>query len=400
MTMLTHNNQEMISFLQKYLTINTSQPHPDYATVCDLFKAQAESDGFLCTIITLESKKPTIVITYEGTDTRLPSLLLNHHMDVVPALNTEQWIVPPFDGLIHNDLIIGRGAQDAKGLGVVHYFALKALKKAGISLQRTVHITIVPDEEIGGFTGTKQFIETDFFKTMNAQFIIDESVPSGNDETLTIKVSERKPLQIKITTTGSLAHGSKLNCFNAIHELIALLSEFTALHHAQQKESAHTADGLLISTNITSLTAGVHNDTTTTLNIVPEIASATLDIRIPPAIEVNSIINDINNIVKRYPNSVYTVLATVPDQQYQASYHTPLYNALAESIQQFGLNAEPLFFEATSDLRYYKNKGLDGVGFSPFTTHDNIHGTNESVPIKNLIQARDIMTHFLKNFCG
>jgi aminoacylase len=393
-------NEEMISFLQHYLRIDTSQPEPDYAAVCELFKAQAERDGLKCTIITLPSKKPVIVITHEGTNPNLPSLLLNHHMDVVPALNKEQWITPPFGGLIHDGNIIGRGAQDTKGLGVAHYFALKTLQDTAIPLQKTVHITIVPDEEIGGFTGTKQFIETDFFTTLNAQFVIDESIPSGDPTTIFIKVSERKPLQIKITTTGSLAHGSKLNCFNAIHELVNILHEFTTLHSLQQKERATTADGLLLSTNITSLVAGVHNNNTTTLNIVPETASATIDIRIPPTMAIDDIINRINDIFKHYPQSTYTILASVPDQGIENDYQTPLYHAVAKSIQQCGLSAQPLFFEATTDLRYYKSIGLDGVGLSPFTTHDTIHGTNELIPILDLIQAKDIMVNFLKNFCG
>ncbi len=295
MTTLTKENKELVSFLQQYIRIDTTQPNPDYQKVCDLFKTYAQRDGFDCSIIILPSGKPVIIITHSGTNIALPSLLLNHHMDVVPALNTEQWIAPPFEGAVLNDMIIGRGSQDIKGLGAVHYFALKAIKDAGIKLEQTVHLTVVPDEEIGGFTGTQQFMGTDFFKKMNVKYVLDEGIPSGNEKKLLIKVSERKPLQIKITTTGSLAHGSKLNCFNAIHELISILHAFTILHNNQQEKSSSTADGLLLSTNITSLTAGVHNDNTTTLNIVPETASATLDIRIPQTIAVNDIIKIIDD---------------------------------------------------------------------------------------------------------
>ena len=399
MTTLTKENKELVSFLQQYIRTDTTQPNPDYQKVCDLFKTYAQRDGFDCSIIILPSGKPVIIITHSGTNIALPSLLLNHHMDVVPALNTEQWIAPPFEGAVLNDMIIGRGSQDIKGLGAVHYFALKAIKDAGIKLEQTVHLTVVPDEEIGGFTGTQQFMGTDFFKKMNVKYVLDEGIPSGNEKKLLIKVSERKPLQIKITTTGSLAHGSKLNCFNAIHELISILHAFTILHNNQQEKSSSTADGLLLSTNITSLTAGVHNDNTTTLNIVPETASATLDIRIPQTIAVNDIIKIIDDILKLHPNSTYTILAMVPDYNIDPVYQTSLYNSLEKSIRHFGLEPEPLFFEATTDLRYYKKIGIDGVGFTPFTTQDNIHGTNESVPIQDIILAQNIMINFLKIFC-
>ena len=36
------------------------------------------------------------------------------HMDVVPALEIENWIEDPFSGLVENDFIWGRGALDNK----------------------------------------------------------------------------------------------------------------------------------------------------------------------------------------------------------------------------------------------------------------------------------------------
>lgn len=397
--MIEESNQEMISFLQKYLTINTTQPSPDYKSVCAFFKAQAEHDNFLYQCIMLPSGNPVIIITYPGTEPTLPSLMLNHHMDVVPALNSHQWITPPFDGTITDNLIVGRGVQDMKGVGVAHYFALKHLKDAGIQPQRTIHIVAVPDEEIGGFTGTQQFIETDAFKNMRAQFILDEGIPSGDSNTIAIKVSERKPIQIEITTTGSLAHGSKLNCFNAIHELTAILNKITMMHHAQQEKSSTIADGLLFSMNITSVTAGVINNNKTALNMVPETASATIDIRVPPTMSMHSVITTIETLLNEHKNSSYTIHATVPDHIDNSDYHTPLYNALTETIKEYNLQPEPLFFEGSTDLRYYTALGLNGVGLTPFTTSNAIHETNESLPIADLIQGKNIILHFLKKFC-
>jgi N-acyl-L-amino-acid amidohydrolase len=443
----------MIPFLQKYLTINTSQPNPDYTAVCALFRAQAESDGFLYNEILLPSGKPVIVITYQGTEPSLPSLILNHHMDVVPALNSEKWTLPPFAGAIDNEIIIGRGVQDMKGVGVAHYCALQELRNAGVQFARTVHIVAVPDEEIGGFTGTKQFIETDFFKAMNCGFVIDEGIPSGDTTTLALKVTERKPLQIQITVTGSLAHGSQLNCFNAIHELVTILNKVTTHHQAQQQKSITQADGLLLSMNITSLTAGMHSDNKICLNMVPDYASATVDIRVPPTMLMHEAVTMIEDILQHHTNSSYTVHAIVseqndssrarPEQFYphlqfltmgspvwsetktgakgfsssalilqqvqderkktdkirEEFYKTFLYNSIENAIKQYGLQSQPLFFEGSSDLRYYKALNIDGVGFTPFTVANAIHCTNESLPIADLIQGKNIMVHFLKNFC-
>lgn len=394
------SKQEIVTFLQNYLQINTSHPHPDYTSVCAFFKKHAIADNFLYQEITLESGHPTIIITHKGLNPLLPSLILNHHMDVVPALNTEKWISNPFAGEIHDNVIIGRGSQDAKSTGVAHYFALKHIKDDGVHLDRTVHLVIVPDEEIGGFSGTKQFIETDYFKQLHAGFIIDEGIPSGNDTILKIKVSERKPLQITITTTGSLAHGSKLNSFNAIHELISILNNIKEHHSIQQKACVKSPAGLLISMNITSLNAGFYDNDHISFNVIPDVASATVDIRIPPTMKTSDAQAFIENIITTHTNSNYTIHAAVFDESTKDKNDSLLYDALAETIKNNNMTPEPLFFEGATDLRFYKAQGLDGVGFTPFTGNENIHGTNESLAIDDLIQGTNIMKQFLKRFCS
>lgn len=396
---MKHTDAFLIHFLQRYLQINTSHPYPDYASVCNFFKNQAKKDNLECTIITVSNNKPVIIITMPGTDPHMPGLILNHHMDVVPALNYEEWIMPPFEGAIYENKIIGRGIQDCKGLGAIQYCALKELKRKNIPFKRNTYLCIVPDEEIGGFSGTKEFIKTDFFNSMNAQFILDEGVPSGKKDILAIKISERKPLQVQLTTKGFLAHGSKLHCFNAIHELISLLQKFINLHEVEQRKSSSIADGLLISSNITSLLAGVYQQNKTSVNIVPDYATATIDIRVPPTIATDVMLNNIETIVKGFPHSSYTILAGVFDDAQLISEETVLYKALTTNIQECGLSSEPHFFEASSDLRFYKELGFDGLGFSPFTCQDNMHGTNESLPIPDLLQGQRIMTHFLQTFC-
>jgi acetylornithine deacetylase/succinyl-diaminopimelate desuccinylase-like protein len=72
---------------------------------------------------------------------------------------------------------------------------------------------------------------------------------------------------------------------------------------------------------------------------------------------------------------------------------------LRSSIEKFGLLVQPHFFEASSDLRFYQARGIQGVGLTPFTIQDNIHGTNESVPIEQLVRGQKITLQFLKDFC-
>ena len=393
-------NEELVIFLQDYLRINTTHPYPEYEKAINFLKKHAQHDGFLYQEVTLPSKNKVLIITFKGKNPDLPALALNHHMDVVPA-SPEGWIKPPFAGEIYEGSIIGRGTQDMKGIAAVHYFALKELKKSGFMPDRTVHIFAVPDEEIGGFKGTREFVQTAEFKALNIGFIIDEGHSSGQENIFDIKVSERKPIQVQVTSTGEQAHGSHLECKNSIHELVQFLNQVFLIHSAQQKQVGTLQPGQLLSCNITSLTAGIKKENGhIALNMVPEIAQATIDIRVPPTMKKRDVLNLFEKTIQQYRNTTYTILAQADEEPELKDYKTSLYIALSNVLQKFNITAKPHYFEASSDLRFYQVRNIDGIGFSPFTVQDNIHGINESVPVDQLIRAKDIMAQFVADFCS
>lgn len=52
--------------------------------------------------------------------------------------------------------------------------AIKNLQRDKKRLSRTIHVTFVPDEEIGGEDGMKAFVETEEFKNLKVGFVWDE----------------------------------------------------------------------------------------------------------------------------------------------------------------------------------------------------------------------------------
>ncbi|MEC2039497.1 peptidase [Bacillus altitudinis] len=78
------------------------------------------------------------------------SILLNGHVDVVPAGDANQWTYPPYSGHIINGRLYGRGATDMKGGNVSLLFALEALHALQIPLKGDVVFHSVVEEESGG----------------------------------------------------------------------------------------------------------------------------------------------------------------------------------------------------------------------------------------------------------
>lgn len=167
-----------------------SFPFPSGQCV-DFLRRQAAHSSLPVTVHYPELKtQPIVVITWTGTQPELPSIILNSHMDVVPVFE-EYWTHPPFAAEIDSDgRIFARGAQDMKCVGMQYLAAIRSLRRDGIRLKRTIHVTFVPDEERGGYLGMEKFVATQVFKDLNIGFALDEGIASP-DDTFPVFYAER-----------------------------------------------------------------------------------------------------------------------------------------------------------------------------------------------------------------
>ena len=70
------------------------------------------------------------------------------HLDVVPA--SDDWsVTEPFEPLIKDGKLYGRGSADDKGPAIVALYALKAVKDLNIPLSKNVRLILGTDEECG-----------------------------------------------------------------------------------------------------------------------------------------------------------------------------------------------------------------------------------------------------------
>ncbi|MGF1501743.1 MAG: ArgE/DapE family deacylase [Paracoccaceae bacterium] len=78
------------------------------------------------------------------------SLILNGHIDVVPAGPLEMWASPPFDPRRAGDWLYGRGAADMKAGIAANIFAVDALARLGFRPAATLYQQSVVEEECTG----------------------------------------------------------------------------------------------------------------------------------------------------------------------------------------------------------------------------------------------------------
>ena len=92
---------------------------------------------------------PVVAGTWRGRRTG-PRILLVGHVDVVPPGDVRNWSSPPFDPVVRDGHVYGRGACDMKGGVAAAIEAIRAIAESGIELAGEVVMLTVPSEEDGG----------------------------------------------------------------------------------------------------------------------------------------------------------------------------------------------------------------------------------------------------------
>lgn len=96
------------------------------------------------------SRARTVVGTHRPRAVKGKSLILQGHLDVVPEGPVEMWTTPPFDPVVRDGWMYGRGAGDMKAGTVAALFALDAIRAAGFEPAARVHFQSVIEEESTG----------------------------------------------------------------------------------------------------------------------------------------------------------------------------------------------------------------------------------------------------------
>ncbi len=98
----------------------------------------------------LHSTAPIVVGIHRPRHETGRSLILQAHVDVVPAGPAAMWRNPPFDPVIDGDWLFGRGSGDMKAGVAANIFALDALRQAGFQPAASVYVQSVIEEESTG----------------------------------------------------------------------------------------------------------------------------------------------------------------------------------------------------------------------------------------------------------
>lgn len=260
---IDEESSSIISRFQEYLRINTAQPNPSYYEAADFISSQAKSLSLDYQAVEFVKGKPLLLLKWAGKNPALPSILLNSHTDVVPAEH-HKWNHPPFEAHLDpsSGHIYARGSQDMKCVGLQYLEAIRKLQASGFRPLRTVYLSFVPDEEIGGHDGVEKLADSDIFKEMNVGVVLDEGLASPT-ENYRVFYGERSPWWLVIKATGAPGHGAKLYDNTALENLFKSIESIRRFRASQFDliKSGHKAEGEVTSVNMAFLKAGTPSPT-------------------------------------------------------------------------------------------------------------------------------------------
>jgi putative selenium metabolism hydrolase len=273
---LAHDlNSDMIRFLGDLIRIRsyTGQERPAVERML------TELTTIGCDAVWMDSAGNAIARI--GTGSRV--LLYNAHLDTNEVTDEREWPHPPLEPVIENDSLFGLGASDCKaGVAAIVYGAA-ILKKLGLMDDFSLIIMGATLEEDAEGFALRSLVERDGLRP--------DAVLLAEATDLTLRRGHRGRCEIRVRTTGRAAHASvPEQGENAILKMIPVLQ---ALKDMQPDLPFHPIFGK--GTQVVSLIEGPH-----TPNSVPDWCEITLDRRLVPGENANTILEGIRSIVEPF----------------------------------------------------------------------------------------------------
>jgi aminoacylase len=401
---LSPEDARAVENFRAYLRCRTVHPDPSpgYAQCEPLFESYASALGLSYEKLEYAPGHPIFVLTWEGRDPSLPSIVLSSHSDVVPV-DADKWTVDPFGAVLRDGRVYGRGAQDMKSVTVQYLEALRRIRARSPDWRplRTLHVLLVPDEEVGGNRGMKLFLTSERVKRMNPALVLDEGLASPTDK-YSVFYGERKIWWIRVTAVGAVGHGSRFVDNTAVPKLVKVIDKALAYREEQRAALEHASAcgcgkqlGDFASINCTMLSAGNPNPSTPQYNVIPTQAQAGFDIRIPATMDLTAFKARLDAWCAEDVGVSWEVVAGMADGFLENPTSSIAPDSFWWSTFSDGLAAagaemhEPSIFPAATDSRWVRLfLGCPCFGFSPMRrTPILLHDHDEFVGVDVFLEG-------------
>jgi len=377
----------------------------------------------------------TLLYEWPGTDPGLAPALFMSHTDVVPVAEAAaaNWSQPPYGGVIEDGFVWGRGTLDVKTGVILWLEAVEALLAEGIEPRRTIYLSFGHDEEIGGDNGAKVVASLFAERGIQLAFLFDEGgmIIEGHpllpERTVAnVVTAEKAYYTVELTAHGISGHSSMPPRNTAIGLLARAIQRVEEnpmparisppLREMLETASPHLPFGQRFAINNlwlmegvvkrsfleTDLSASLVRTTfATTLvsggikeNVIPEIARATINVRILPGDTPEDVLAHLTSAID---DTGIEIEGTAWGEGAPAASVTgPAFRLASESIAEILPDAVilPGLVPGATDSRHFAGVADEILRFVPMRLGidqlGGAHGRDERIAVEGLAESRAI----------
>jgi len=332
--------------------------------------------------------RPNLVVRVPGKRGKKTVWVLTH-MDIVPPGERSLWEGDPYEAVVTDGKIRGRGTEDNQQDLVASLFAARAVMDEGIEPDASMGLAFVSDEETASSYGLPYLLETMGTLFGKTDWIV---VPDfGNREGTLIEVAEKSLLWLRIRTVGRQCHASTpaegVNAFTAASHLVVKLRELYRVY-------GHSNPVFL--PPVSTFEATRKEENIPNINTVPGDDVFYLDCRILPDYTVEEIKKTIRAMADEIEHDFGVTVELSPVQEHQAPEPTapdaPVVVALQRALKKvYGVDGVPTGIGGGTVAAFFRRAGFPAVVWSK--TNQTFHQANESCIIDNMLGNAKIYGH-------
>ncbi len=324
-----------------------------------------------------------------------PSLLLNAHVDVVPASEPELWTSPPFQPARNDGWLRGRGAGDMKGGLAMATLAIGALLDVapGAIRGRLLFLSAIEEECTGN--GTLAAVR---------RGVLADAVVLPEPTDLDILLAGVGIMWLEVTVHGRAAHAQSahrtVNPIEAALALIDALRDLERQMNERVRERPMSGVRHPYNVNLGTIEGGDWPSS------VPPVVRLGVRIGYPTAWGPARAEARVRRAIERAANRDPWLRRNPPQlrctglraEGYALPARHPLAKAMAAAHRSAHGSAPAMVaMGSTTDARFYVNQfAVPALCYGPRTR--NIHGVDEAVELQSVVQGARTLARFLASW--
>lgn len=224
------NSQEKIRILQDVIRIETVNDNEK--ELAEYYKNLLAEYDINSKVVEYSPTRHNLVAEIKG-DNPGKVLVFSGHMDVVGIGDIDDWTYPPFDAVIEDGKMYGRGTTDMKAGLTALILAMIEVRKSGQLTHGTIRLVASVGEEIGMY-GSKQLTEEGYLDDADGIIIAEPKLDDG-----VIVTAHKGSVQYEIISRGRSAHSSiPEKGINSLQQIV----DFIQLTNPRYEEAASMAE--------------------------------------------------------------------------------------------------------------------------------------------------------------